>query len=90
MDSKYVPANYEEKLNTLWEKKEFFKAKVDPSKKPFSIILPPPNANGSLHVGHVVFIYEDIMIRYHKLLGEQVLWLLGLDHAGIETQFVFE
>lgn len=90
MDSKYIPTNYEEKLNALWEKKEFFKAKVDHSKKPFSIILPPPNANGSLHVGHVMFIYEDIMIRYHKLIGEQVLWLLGLDHAGIETQFVFE
>ncbi|MEO6508595.1 MAG: valine--tRNA ligase [Patescibacteria group bacterium] len=90
MDSKFIPAQYEDKLNDLWEKKGYFKAKVDPSKKPFSIILPPPNANGSLHVGHVMFIYEDIMIRYHKLIGEEVLWLLGLDHAGIETQFVFE
>jgi valyl-tRNA synthetase len=67
-----------------------FRAKIDPSKKPFSIILPPPNANGSLHLGHAMFVYEDVMIRFHKMKGYETLWLLGLDHAGFETQYVFE
>lgn len=90
MDSKFTPSQYEEKLNTFWQKRGFFEAKVDPSKKPFSIILPPPNASGSIHIGNAMFVIEDIMIRYHKLKGKEVLWLLGLDHAGNETQFVFE
>ncbi len=74
----------------MGRKQNFFEAKVDKKKKPFSIILPPPNANADLHVGHAMYVYEDIMIRYHKLLGEEVLWLPGADHAGFETQFVFE
>jgi valyl-tRNA synthetase len=93
MDSKFIPSLYEEKLNTFWEKKEFFhpsEESLKSGKEPFSIILPPPNANGSLHTGHAMFVYEDIMIRYNKLQGKNVLWLLGLDHAGNETQFVFE
>ncbi len=90
MDSKFVPTLYEEKLNDFWVKRGFFEGKVDKAKKPFSIILPPPNANGSLHTGHAMFVFEDILIRYNKLIGNEVLWLLGLDHAGTETQFVFE
>lgn len=57
----------------------------------FTIIMPPPNANDPLHVGHAMFVaLEDIMIRYHRMLGDASLWLPGTDHAGIETQFVFE
>lgn len=60
-------------------------------KKPFTIIMPPPNANDPLHVGHAMFVtIEDILTRYHRMLGEPTLWLPGTDHAGIETQFVFE
>jgi valyl-tRNA synthetase len=90
MDSKFIPANVEEKLYREWEEKKLFEAQVNPEKKPFSIILPPPNANGFLHVGHAMYVYEDILIRYHKMMGYETLWLPGTDHAGIETQYVFE
>lgn len=90
MESRFDPKKYENEIYNFWEKKGFFKAKINKKKKPFSIILPPPNANADLHLGHAMYVYEDIMIRYHKLLGDEVLWLPGADHAGFETQFVFE
>jgi len=90
MDSKYQPQLVEEKIYKEWEEKGYFKASVNKNKKPFSIILPPPNANGNLHLGHAMFTYEDIMVRFNKMMGKETLWLLGLDHAGTETQFVFE
>lgn len=90
MESKYIPAQYEQKLSAFWESKGFFKGVVDPKKKSFSIVLPPPNANADLHLGHAMMVYEDIMIRYHKMKGENTVWVYGTDHAGIETQFVFE
>lgn len=62
-----------------------------PSKnKSFTIILPPPNANDPLHIGHAMYTIEDVLIRFHRMLGDDTLWLPGADHAGIETQFVFE
>ena len=90
MDNKYNFKNFEEKLYSFWEKKGFFEGKVNPDKETFSIILPPPNANADLHLGHAMYVYEDVMIRYNKLQGKEVLWLAGADHAGIETQFVYE
>lgn len=90
MDRQYNPPSHEEKIYAFWEKKGVFKAKVDRAKKPFSIILPPPNANADLHMGHAMYVYEDMMIRYHRLRGFEVLWLPGADHAGFETQYVFE
>jgi len=90
MDSKYNPKQVESSLYEEWLKTDLFTASVNKSKKPFSIILPPPNANGNLHLGHAMFTYEDILIRFNKMMGKETLWLLGLDHAGIETQFVFE
>ncbi len=90
MESKFVPQKYEKKIYRFWEKNGFFRAKVNKNKKPFSIILPPPNANADLHLGHAMYAYEDIIIRYHKLLGDEILWLPGADHAGFETQYVFE
>lgn len=60
------------------------------SKKPFTIIMPPPNANGSLHAGHLMYVVEDIMTRYARMQGRPTLWQPGTDHAGTETQFVFE
>jgi len=90
MDKKYNFRNYEEKLYSFWEKNGYFTAQVDKAKEPFCIVLPPPNANADLHLGHAMYVYEDVMIRYHKLKGHEVLWLAGADHAGIETQFVYE
>lgn len=90
MESKYNHSQHEQTLSAFWEAKGFFKAKPNPGQKSFSIVLPPPNANADLHLGHAMMVYEDIMIRYHKMKGENTAWIYGTDHAGIETQFVFE
>ena len=94
MDPQYNHADNEKKIYAKWEESGVFnpdtQKNIDESKPPFSIILPPPNANDPLHCGHALFVVQDILIRYHKLLGHKVLWLPGTDHAGIETQFVFE
>jgi len=90
MDKTYKPSEHESKLYAQWESMGLFTAKVNNDKTPFTIILPPPNANGDLHTGHVMYMYEDIMIRYQKMMGKEVLWLPGFDHAGFETQYVFE
>lgn len=94
MDKIYQPQEIEKKWATIWEKGEYFTPRVpsgqSPKKKPFTILLPLPNANDPLHMGHALFTIQDIMIRYHRMLGDPTLWLPGADHAGIETQFVFE
>ncbi len=89
MDKTYQP-NSEEEIYQLWEKSGAFTPKIDKNKKPFSIILPLPNANDPMHMGHALFTIQDILIRYHRMLGDPTLWLPGGDHAGIETQFVYE
>lgn len=91
MDKNYIHKEHEDKIYKKWEESGLFEAKVDKDKKPFTIIMPPPNANDPLHVGHAMFVtIEDILIRYHRMKGDSALWLPGTDHAGIETQFVFE
>ncbi|HUQ85544.1 MAG TPA: valine--tRNA ligase [Candidatus Limnocylindrales bacterium] len=90
MEKAYNAGEVEEKIYNNWEKKGYFKPEVNPQGKPYCIILPPPNANGDLHFGHAMFVIEDILIRYHRMKGCQALWLPGTDHAGTETQFVFE
>ncbi|QQG40714.1 MAG: valine--tRNA ligase [Candidatus Levyibacteriota bacterium] len=90
MDKVYNHKDVEEKIYKEWEEKGYFKPEVNPNGKPYTIILPPPNANGALHFGHAMFTVEDILIRYHRMLGDAALWFPGTDHAGIETQFVFE
>lgn len=91
MDTTYNHELYEDKIYEEWEKSGAFIPVIKKGKKPFTIIMPPPNANDPLHIGHAMFItIEDILIRYHRMLGESALWLPGTDHAGIETQFVFE
>jgi len=89
----YEPKKAEEKIYNLWLKSGFFNPDnlPGPRKKPFTIIMPPPNANGSLHIGHAVFVtLQDIMVRYHRMKGDKTLWLPGADHAGFETQVVFD
>jgi len=90
MDKVYNNKNVEEKIYKEWEEKGFFKPEVNPKGKPYCIILPPPNANGNLHFGHAMMCLEDILVRYHRMKGESALFLPGADHAGFETQFVFE
>lgn len=83
-------AKKEAEIYKNWEEKGYFKPEINPEGKPYSIILPPPNANGALHFGHAMYTTEDILARYYRMKGYSVLWLPGTDHAGIETQFVFE
>ncbi len=90
MNKTYQPQKVEKKIYRMWEKRGYFTPKIEPKKKPFTILLPLPNANDPLHMGHVLFTIEDILTRYHRMLGEPTLWLPGGDHAGIETQYVFE
>lgn len=91
MDKRYRPEAWEDKIYNSWEKKKAFIPKRLSKQKPFSIIMPPPNANAPLHIGHAMFVsLQDILVRYHRLLGDQCLWLPGADHAGILTQVVFE
>jgi len=90
MDKVYNHKAVEDKIYKKWEKEGSFAPEVNPKGKPFSIILPPPNANAPLHLGHAMYTVEDIIIRYHRMIGDQALWLPGTDHAGFETQFVFE
>jgi valyl-tRNA synthetase len=90
MDKVYNHTKYEQEIYSLWEKSGAFTPKIDNKKKPFTILLPLPNANDPMHMGHALFTIEDIMVRYHRMLGDPTLWLPGGDHAGIETQFVFE
>lgn len=90
MDSAYKHQDIEKKWYALWEKNGYFTPTIDKKRKPFTIILPPPNANADLHVGHAMYVVEDIMVRYHRMKGYATLWLPGADHAGFETQYVFE
>jgi len=91
MDKAYNHTEHEEKIYKLWEDSGAFTPKIDSKKKPFTIIMPPPNASDPLHIGHAREVStQDILIRYHRMLGEPTLWLPGSDHAGIETQFIFE
>lgn len=90
MDKVYNHKDVEERVYQKWETLGYFKPEINPKGKPYCIILPPPNANGALHFGHAMFTVEDILIRYHRMKGDAVLWFPGTDHAGIETQFVFE
>lgn len=90
MEKTFIPKDHEEKLYAEWEKSGVMHANNRSGKKKYCVVLPPPNANANLHLGHAMYVNEDIMIRYHKLKGEEVLWLPGADHAGFETQFVFE
>ena len=87
---KYFNFSKEEKLiYNKWENSGSFKPKKN--SEPYCIIMPPPNVTGSLHMGHALtFTIQDILIRYHRMLGKEVLWQAGTDHAGIATQMVVE
>lgn len=97
MDEKFLKPydfeNTEPRIYKAWEESGFFNPDNLPERhqKPFTIIMPPPNANGSLHAGHAVFVtVEDLMIRYKRMQGFKSLWVPGADHAGFETQVVYE
>ena len=83
----YDPKEIENKLYENWEKKKYFHAKVDKEKKPYTIVMPPPNITGQLHMGHALDnTMQDIIIRYKRMSGYEALWLPGTDHASIATE----
>jgi valyl-tRNA synthetase len=88
MDKRYKPQKVEKKIYKMWEKGKFFIPKIDPKKKPFVITIPLPNVTGGLHAGHAMYVIEDIMARYHRMLGEPTLWLPGFDHASIAVEYL--
>lgn len=87
----YEPQGYEPRIYQLWEEANAFAPRPGTTGNHFSVVLPPPNANGNLHVGHALTVaIEDVMARYHRLKGTSTLFLPGADHAGFETWVVFE
>lgn len=87
MEKTYDPGQVEEKWYRFWEENGFFHAEVDESKLAFSIVMPPPNVTGALHLGHAMdSTIQDILTRYKRMQGFNTLWLPGTDHAGIATQ----
>jgi len=87
MAKAYEAQQVEQRLYDWWERSGFFTPKIDSNRKPFTMSMPPPNVTGELHMGHAMFVtIEDVIARWHRMLGEPSLWLPGTDHAGIATQ----
>src|SRR5215813_8863255 len=88
---RYDPTRVEPHWYAVWEERGYFHADVDSPKKPYCIVIPPPNVTGSLHLGHALNnTLQDVLIRYKRMDGYNTLWMPGTDHAGIATQFVVE
>jgi valyl-tRNA synthetase len=91
LEKRYEPAAIEQRLYEFWEKGEFFQPEDDRERPKFSIVIPPPNVTGRLHIGHaLVNTLQDIVVRWKRMSGFNTLWLPGTDHAGIATQLVVD
>ena len=91
LDKTFEPAVVEPRCYALWEASGAFAADPDSNKAPYTIMMPPPNVTGSLHIGHALnYTLQDVLIRYQRMRGRDVLWQPGTDHAGIATQMVVE
>lgn len=91
LEKNYNPKEFEEKIYEKWENDGDFKPDMRSKKEAFSVVIPPPNVTGVLHMGHALDdTLQDILIRYNRMLGKKVLWQPGTDHAGIATQMVVE
>ena len=87
MAKAYEPQQVEQRLYAWWESQGFFTPRIDPAQEPFTMSMPPPNVTGELHMGHAMTMtIEDVIVRWHRMLGQPTLWLPGSDHAGIATQ----
>lgn len=87
MQTKYEPQKFEKEIYKNWEEGGYFKAKVNENKKPFTIVMPPPNITGKLHLGHALNnTIQDIIIRYKRMQGYEACWIPGTDHASISTE----
>ena len=91
MPKVYSPGEVEDRLYKNWERKGYFHVELDPDREPFTIVIPPPNVTGALHIGHALdHTLQDVLIRFRRMQGYVALWLPGTDHAGIATQNVVE
>ena len=87
----YSPRDVESKWYALWERSGFFHARVNATRPPYTIVIPPPNVTGVLHMGHILNnTIQDVLIRYKRMTGSEACWIPGMDHAGIATQHVVE
>ena len=91
LNKTYNPADVEDRLYKTWVDNGYFTPEIDKNKKPFTIVIPPPNVTGQLHMGHALDeTLQDILIRYKRMAGFATLWVPGTDHAGIATQIKVE
>ncbi|NIP38224.1 MAG: valine--tRNA ligase [Candidatus Dadabacteria bacterium] len=91
IEKSYNPKSLEQKWYDLWMERKYYSSHPESSKKPFTIVIPPPNVTGSLHIGHALNnTLQDIIIRYKRMKGYDALWVPGMDHAGIATQMIVE
>ena len=91
LDKSYDPHQVEEKWYRYWKEHGYFRADENSEQKAYSIVIPPPNVTGVLHIGHALNnTLQDILIRFKRMEGYNVLWMPGTDHAGIATQNVVE
>ena len=91
LEKTFTPAEMEARLYAEWEERGFFKPGGKPKAEPFTIVIPPPNVTGSLHMGHALNnTLQDMLVRFERMRGKDVLWQPGTDHAGIATQMVVE
>src|SRR5665213_3336112 len=91
LNQRYNAADIEAAIYAEWERSGAFACHLDAAGKPYTILMPPPNVTGSLHMGHALtFTLQDILVRYHRMKGRDALWQPGTDHAGIATQMVVE
>ena len=87
LEKTYNPSDIEDRLYKKWMDKKYFHAEVDRSRKPFTIVMPPPNITGQLHMGHALDnTLQDILIRFKRMQGYNALWIPGTDHASIATE----
>ena len=87
----YNPQQIETKWYEFWESNRYFSPDIQEGEETYTIVIPPPNVTGYLHIGHaLVNTLQDVLIRYKRMSGYNALWMLGMDHAGIATQSVVE
>ena len=90
LEKNYNPSEIEERLYQKWLDKKYFHAEVNRDKKPFTIVMPPPNITGKLHMGHALDnTMQDILIRFKRMQGYEALWVPGTDHASISTCLLY-
>ncbi|MFM7841559.1 MAG: class I tRNA ligase family protein, partial [Nitrospira sp.] len=91
LDKTYEPQQVEDRWYKTWIEQGYFHATLDHPEEPYTIVIPPPNVTGSLHIGHALNnTLQDIQVRLHRMKGYVALWMPGTDHAGIATQAVVE